>query len=246
MSRKQLSLLISFLIMMLVVFILFNIHLAEQHEKEILFEMHFEELPDEEEERAAPEENKLQTHMAYNETVTSRFDKETREFKTLEEIEEGRDTKEDAPENPDEETSAEADQNTDDRYLTSETGTSALPSSGKKKQKAKRSDGDNSSDAIVKNNRANTNSSISYSLAGRTHRILPNPVYTCTSRGKIVINIKVNALGHVTEATFNKRSSTTSNGCLVDHAIAYALRATFNRKDNKSEQTGTITYLFQG
>jgi hypothetical protein len=55
----------------------------------------------------------------------------------------------------------------------------------------------------------------------------------------------VDALGYVTEADFNSKSSGTSNGCLVDNAIAYALKARFNSSD-KEFQKGTITYLFQG
>ncbi|MGS2740776.1 hypothetical protein [Sinomicrobium sp. M5D2P17] len=244
-NRKQLSLLISFFIMMLVVLTLFNIHLAGKEDKEILYELYFED-PQEKPEITTPDEDKLQTHMAYNEAVKSRFDKEVREFKTLEEIEEGKKS-EDAEENPDEEASEEASSDPENDYLSSETG-EAVPSHtiGTKKKQARQSDGDNTSDATVKNNSVNTHSSISYSLTGRIHKRLPNPVYTCSARGKIVINIKVNAFGNVTEATFNRQSSTSSNGCLVDHAISYALRAKFDNKESKNNQIGTITYLFQG
>lgn len=224
---------------------LFNIHLAEKTEKEIRLELNFEEPPEENEEIAVPEENKPETHMAYNETVTSRFDKEVREFKTLEEIKEGKKS-EDSEENRDQETTDEGEPDPENNYLRTANGTSVLPASGTKEKQSEQSDGDNSSDAIAKTNSVNTNSSISYSLVGRIHKKLPNPIYTCMARGKIVINIKVNTLGHVTEATFNKRSSTSRNGCLVDHAITYALRSTFNRKEGESEQIGTITYLFQG
>ncbi|MGS2762816.1 hypothetical protein [Sinomicrobium sp. M5D2P9] len=236
--------LISFCIMMLVTLTLFNIHLAGQEDKEILYELHFEDPL--EKEISTPDQNKLQTHMAYNEAVKSRFDKEVKEFKTLEEIQEGKKS-EDAEEEPDEKTPEEASTATENDYLSSETGEAVSSHSiGTKSKQARQSDGDNTSDATVKNNSFNTNSSISYSLVGRIHKRLPNPVYTCSARGKIVVNIKVDALGNVTEATFNKQSSTSGNGCLVDHAISYALRAKFDKKENRDSQIGTITYLFQG
>ena len=87
---------------------------------------------------------------------------------------------------------------------------------------------------------------ISYSLIDRYDVSLPNPVYTCESFGKVVINIKVSPQGDVTDASFNKNSSTTQNGCLVDNAINYALKAKFSSANTSSEQPGTITYLFQG
>lgn len=241
-NRKQLSLLISFFIMMLVTLTLFNIHLAGKEDKEILYELHFED-PLEKEEITTPDESKLQTHMAYNETVKSRFDREVREFKTLEDLQEGK-RSEDTGEDPPEETSSA----TENDYLSSETGeaVSSSRTTATKERQAKPSDGDNTSDTTVKNNSVNIHSSISYSLVGRIHKSLPNPVYTCSARGKIVINIQVDALGNVTEATFNKQSSTSSNGCLVDHAISYALRAKFDKKKNKDSQIGSITYLFQG
>lgn len=95
------------------------------------------------------------------------------------------------------------------------------------------------------NNLAKRKTSVSYSLVGRNNHRLPPPIYTCIEGGKVVINIKVNGAGTVLEADFNNSSSNTSNGCLVDNAIIYALRARFNSSD-KSYQKGTITYIFQG
>jgi hypothetical protein len=57
--------------------------------------------------------------------------------------------------------------------------------------------------------------SVSYSLLDRNNYRLPPPIYTCIEGGKVVINIKVDALGNVTEADLNEKSSGTSNGCLV-------------------------------
>lgn len=73
---------------------------------------------------------------------------------------------------------------------------------------------------------------------------LPNPVYTCEESGKVVINITVDNQGRVIEASYNKASSSTTNGCLIDNAIYYARKARFN-KDSKIKQLGSITYLFQ-
>ena len=64
--------------------------------------------------------------------------------------------------------------------------------------------------------------------------------------GKVVINIKVNQYGDVYEATLNERSSSSTRGCHVDNAIAYALRARFSPDTSKESQIGTITYYFQG
>jgi hypothetical protein len=59
-----------------------------------------------------------------------------------------------------------------------------------------------------------------------------------------VINIEVDDRGFVTDAGFNASSSGTSNGCLVENAIAYALKARFSTSE-RTLQKGTITYLFQ-
>ena len=61
---------------------------------------------------------------------------------------------------------------------------------------------------------------------------------------KVVINITVNAEGRVVTASFNG-SSTTSDGCLVDHALEYAKASKFNSDTNKPSQIGTITFMFK-
>ncbi|MCH9659614.1 MAG: hypothetical protein K0U54_01745 [Bacteroidetes bacterium] len=92
----------------------------------------------------------------------------------------------------------------------------------------------------------NRKTTISYSLTDRKQLSLPNPVYTCDSGGKIVINVEVNTLGKVTKTTFNKAASTTTNGCLIDSAIEYARTARFTTKAGRSSQIGTISYSFPG
>ena len=86
--------------------------------------------------------------------------------------------------------------------------------------------------------------SVSYSLVDRNSYELPPPIYTCENGGRVVINIKVDALGKVIEADFNNRSSNTNDWCLVNNAIDYAYKARFDSSE-KASQIGTITYLFQ-
>ncbi len=91
----------------------------------------------------------------------------------------------------------------------------------------------------------NKNSSVSYSLVDRMHTFLPTPIYLCESGGKIIVNITVNHEGNVTDAYINS-SSSSENGCLIDHALEYAKASKFNRDPKKASQIGTITFLFQG
>lgn len=90
----------------------------------------------------------------------------------------------------------------------------------------------------------NKNSSISYSLVNRTKIDIPPPIYLCERGGKVVISITVDAAGNVITALYNN-SSTTDNGCLVDHALEYAKASKFNSDTNKPSQIGTITFMFK-
>lgn len=88
-------------------------------------------------------------------------------------------------------------------------------------------------------------STISYNLIGRTALELPNPVYTCDATGKVVINISVNTAGKIIKKSYNKSSSSSTNGCLIDQAMLYLEEAHFDSSTNK-EQLGTVTFIFQG
>ncbi len=88
-------------------------------------------------------------------------------------------------------------------------------------------------------------STVSYNLPDRTAIVLPNPVYTCDAFGKIVINITVNDKGIITDKSFNKSASTSSNGCLIDQAMLYLDRAYFD-EGSKARQLGSVTFDFQG
>jgi len=95
-------------------------------------------------------------------------------------------------------------------------------------------------------NSSSHKTTVSYRLIDRKAILIPNPVYTCESGGKIVINIEVNAIGKVTKAVYNKNRSTTTNGCLIDTALSYASKARFTTKANKATQLGNISYNFPG
>ncbi|WP_452232323.1 TonB family protein [Lacinutrix sp. MEBiC02595] len=91
----------------------------------------------------------------------------------------------------------------------------------------------------------NAKSSVSYSLVNRKHRYLPTPIYLCQASGKIVVNITVNTSGKVTSTSYNNASS-SSNSCLIEHALEYAEKARFNRNTSDGAQIGTITFYFEG
>ncbi len=92
---------------------------------------------------------------------------------------------------------------------------------------------------------ANTKSTVSYSLKNRDDRHLPIPVYLCETSGKIVVNITVNSNGDVIDA-YTNTSSTSSNECLIEHAIQYAKDAKFSGDASKKTQIGSITFNFIG
>lgn len=96
----------------------------------------------------------------------------------------------------------------------------------------------------LKNEAAKRESTVSYNLVDRDALYIPNPVYTCDARGKIVLSITVNNKGAITQMTVNKKASTSLNGCLIDQALTYANEAIFNSSP-KATQLGSITFNFQ-
>lgn len=92
---------------------------------------------------------------------------------------------------------------------------------------------------------SNRKTTIRYSLKNRNAMSLPNPVYTCERGGKVVINIVVSATGRITKTNYNKAASNTTNRCLIDSAISYALKSRFNTV-SKEKRHGIITYVFPG
>ncbi len=235
-NRNQLSLVITVFSLSITVLLLYNVHLGSEEQREYVIEM---SLADEDLEQLLGEQEKLQeemakadpikSHMAYNETAKPGYGS-PEPLKTLDEIMEEK---------------AAAGEELKD-FLSSETGYAAnLKELAKKREEKKQKLGEK--DAQKKeftNNLAKRRTSVSYSLVGRNNYKLPPPIYTCIEGGTVVVNILVDANGDVAEANFNSNSSNTSNGCLVDNAITYALRAKFSPSD-KASQKGTITYLFQ-
>lgn len=114
-----------------------------------------------------------------------------------------------------------------------------------KEDQKERSDGSNESQEISTRTGSMRNSSISFSLLGRNAIDIPNPIYTCDTRGKIVVNITVNAQGSVTETSINTASSSSTNECLLNQALKYAADAIFSELPGRDAQPGTITYNFQ-
>ena len=234
-TRKQLSLLITIFAMALVVLLAYNIHLGAEQPEEYAIEMvladeDLEELFKEEEELKDLAENSdpIATHRAFNEKAKPSIGN-PEPLKTLQELMEERQL------------------NNQNDFLSSNDGFQAnLKELAEKREEKKKLLGEREADKQeFTQNLAEKRTTISFSLVDRSAYDIPPPIYTCIEGGKVVINIEVNELGDVVDANFNEKSSTTSNGCLVDNAIAYAYKAVFNTS-SKTSQKGTITYLFQG
>ena len=92
-----------------------------------------------------------------------------------------------------------------------------------------------------------TGASGSFSLEGRTlvGNIVP-PQYNKDMEGKIVIVIRVNREGEVTDASYSPQNSTISDAQMIESARKAALQTRFSRNTNALfVQTGTITYNFR-
>ena len=237
-NRKQLSFLITFFTMSIVVLVLYNIQLGQaEKEDEYIVEMM---LAEEDIEELLKEEEKLleelakadpiKSHMAFNETAKPSFGN-PEPLKTLEELMEEKEALSDS-EDP-------SDLISDSEY------SAKVKELAKKREEKKQLLGEKEAKKEeFTNHLAKRRTSVSYSLVDRNNYRLPPPIYTCIEGGKVVINIEVDALGNVIAADFNAKSSGTSNGCLVDNAVTYALKAKFS-SSTKTLQKGTITYLFQ-
>lgn len=223
----------------IVVLVLYNIHLGAQQEDDddYVVEMVLEDLPEElteEEEELLEELSKteaIKSHMAFNETAKPSYGN-PEPLQTLEEIMEER-----AMENEGE---------IAENLLSDADFVQRVKELAKKREEKKQMLGEKEAQKQeYTNNLAERRTSISFSLVDRNGYRLPPPIYTCIEGGKVVVNIEVDNLGNVIDASFNEKSSGTSNGCLVDNALAYAYKAQFSTSD-RSSQKGTITYLFQG
>ncbi|THD69661.1 TonB family protein [Robertkochia marina] len=236
-NNKQLSLIITFCVMGIFVLTAFNLKLRDKQEEEYLYELTFDEelLEEEIPEEMPPKMTELETHMAFNEANESRYAQELEEFKTLEELQAEIEEME-----AQQEEGEEINELSENLNLAKEFA-ERLKKQKEAMQKLKEKQNPDKEPANIKRR-----TTITYSLKDRYKLEIPNPIYTCESFGKVVINIEVNANGQVTDASFNSKSSTTTNKCLVENAIYYAQQARFNADAAKSSQPGSITYLFQG
>ncbi|WP_209401772.1 hypothetical protein [Pseudozobellia sp. WGM2] len=235
-NRKQLSLLITMFSMAIVVLCLYNIQLGGQQEEDeyvvemVLDEELIEELLEEEEPEEEMEDiDPVKSHMAYNETAEA-SQGSPEPLKTLQEILAER----------------EAAENAEDSEPSDSDYAERVKELRKKREEAKQKLGEKEAHKQeFTNNLAKRRTSVSFSLIQRNGYKLPPPIYTCIEGGKVVINIEVNSAGNVIDADYNSKSSGTSNGCLVENAIAYAYKSKFSSA-SRASQKGTITYLFQG
>ncbi|WP_343488096.1 hypothetical protein [Allomuricauda sp. d1] len=234
-NRKQLSLIITIFSMSIIVLLAYSIQLGAKQEDEYVIEMalteeDLEEILKEEERKLEEiaQNDPIKTHRAFNETAKPNVGN-PEPLKTLEELMEERQANESQKD-----------------FLSNDAGYAAsLKELAKKREEKKQKLGER--DAKKKEytqNLSERRTTISFSLVNRNAYELPPPIYTCIRGGKVVINIEVNALGNVVDASFNEKSSSTNDYCLIENAIAYALKARFS-SDSKSKQLGTITYLFQ-
>ncbi len=189
-------------------------------------EQQVEKAPEEPEQQQQTQQRNVQTHRAYNQ------DKETREAdfnKKLNDIFEKNSAEQEQSENEDTEGS-EGD------YAVNRKNS---------EEKKQASEGDDSSEEASQKSAAYDYSSISFSLKGRSAVKIPNPVYTCDTAGKVVVNITVDSNGYVIDTSINSGSSTTTNECLTDRALEYSAGARFSKLAGRNSQPGTITYYFK-
>ncbi|NLI23595.1 MAG: hypothetical protein GX419_02655 [Bacteroidales bacterium] len=79
----------------------------------------------------------------------------------------------------------------------------------------------------------------------RKQRFIPVPVYKCEGQGLVETEIYVDQQGNVISARVVPEKSTTSDECLFDAAVKYALRSKFNADPAApARQKGKIWYQF--
>ncbi len=231
---KHKALIITCLLYSIVLLALYNFSLSSNNKKARELLVDLENFQVEEPEEQEPEKEEIpdntnretaQTHQAFNENTEAREENFDRQ---LDEIFE-KNSASQAESTPEE-----------------SSGTSGSYNfQNEKKEVKKRSDGDRTTLATSTKSGGIDRSSISFSLLGRSAREIPNPIYTCDTPGKIVVNITVNAQGRVISTSINKGSSSTTNECLTEQALEYASQAVFSSLAGRNSQPGTITYQFK-
>ena len=96
------------------------------------------------------------------------------------------------------------------------------------------------------NYQGNHGKGVSYKLADRVGKNLPQPSLDYTEEGTIVVKIWVNKSGRVTNAVVQEKGTNTANTKLRNLALEAAKKSLFNAKPDAPEtQVGTIEYIFQ-
>jgi len=86
---------------------------------------------------------------------------------------------------------------------------------------------------------------IFYNLKGRHHTFLPIPIYKCEGAGQVGLLIEVDQQGNVLSATPASEISSTSDECLTETAVTYALKTRFNSDESAPPvQKGFLTFVF--
>ncbi|MUP45362.1 energy transducer TonB [Gramella sp. BOM4] len=231
---KHKALILTTLSFAVLILALYNFKLASGNQETAEMLVDLEQFKVDEKEELKPEEEtpqpksrrNVQTHQAYNQ------DKKTREAdfnKRLNQIFE--------------KNSAQQEETENEESADSEGRVAVNKKNSDKKQQG--SDGNDSSEEKSQASAAYDYSSISFSLKGRNAVKIPNPVYTCDTAGKVVVNITVDANGYVIDTSINRRSSNTTNECLLERALEYSAGAKFTKLAGRDSQPGTITYYFK-
>ena len=233
-TNQHKSLLITCLIAGTVVLSIFNLGL-EKH-SQFLSESYYEIAPEEEptledtkilEAQQDINPDQAETNNAFNETVKNKHFAQA--YKTIEPPKDYIPKSENASETKN--THTKYNQIEDDYNLNGE----ALSAFNKVKNVLDKQSGEY----------VNTKSTIKFSLKGRKKVFIPIPIYLCEVQGKIIINITVNAQGKVINSYVNN-ASTSTNACLIEHAMEYAKDSRFSEDLSKNEQIGSITFNFIG
>lgn len=86
---------------------------------------------------------------------------------------------------------------------------------------------------------------IFYDLKNRRHTYLPVPIYKCEGAGQVTVIIEVDRFGNVIKASPTPELSNTSDVCLTETAVTYALKAKFNSDQAAPQiQSGFLTFVF--
>ncbi len=229
--RWHKALILTSLVALLLLSVAYNISVVSvRNNGEQFYEVETTMVSEEESQEQEIAQN-IETHQAFDQEREELI-RELESFKTLEELREETEQR------------SEAENSSDDPTIGPNESTDI-----QKEHVVDKKPGllDNKTDAKESSKEFNMrNSSISYSLVNRTKEHIPPPIYTCMRQGKVVVNIKVNAQGNVVETYINTAASNTTDGCLLDNALSYAKRATFNPISGNGVQLGSITYYFQG